>query len=224
MAPQIGSLERLQRCIERGSGVPALPEGQQPAYGGSVWMDHGSFAAWRTQGMALLEGLLSAAHPYRSEFARLTDFKQTDNPTREAVQAGLGVLRALAEDLELGLLDSLRGLVSAELFADFISMANALLGAGYHHAATSIAGAVLEDALRRRLHDMGSKSTGNLESLNQVALDKQLYTALTYQQLKVWIGLRNHADHGEWELVSSADAHSFLRDLPGFLEMKLLPR
>jgi hypothetical protein len=135
--------------------------------------------------------------------------------------AGVGVLKALREDLVSGYLNSVRALISAEVFTDFLEMAEHLLDEGYHHAAASLAGAVLEDGLRRTLRDRGAKATGNLESMNQMALDQGIYAPLVFTQVKVWVSIRNDADHANWAAVEAGRVQSMIRDLPGFLTRDL---
>ena len=60
-----------------------------------------------------------------------------------------GIAAALREDLSLGRLASLSGLISADLFADFLEMAEHLLGEGYKDPAAVLAGGVLEEHIRK---------------------------------------------------------------------------
>ena len=81
---------------------------------------------------------------------------------------------------------------------------------------------MLKDGLRRELAARGAKATGNLESMNQIALDKAaVYGSLVFKQVKVWIEIRNDADHGKWDQVDAERVGSMLRDLPGFLAQDL---
>jgi hypothetical protein len=179
-------------------------------------VDAQKFSAWHGQVLALLVSALGADHVYAAKWRdevkrnRITD---TD--------IGLGILQAAREDFEGGYLFDLRQLLVAEVFADFLDMANHLHESNYHHAAASLAGAVLEDALRRFAGTKGLKATGNLESLNQVMLDGKLYDRLAYNQVKVWTHLRNLADHGEFQKVHRDDVAAMLRDVPGFLSRHL---
>jgi hypothetical protein len=175
---------------------------------------------WRARATALLCGALPVNHTYVTGFEDATRYEEV-NPDQQEVDAGLGVLAALAADLTDGQLTGLRSLISGEIFTDFMAMAAHLLDEEYPHAAASIAGAVLDSALRTTLRERGEKATGNLESMNQVALDTQLYGGPVYQQVKVWIGVRNDADHGQWEAVTRARVEPMVRDLPGFLANQL---
>lgn len=203
--------ERLGSLIAKGYAVPKLPEGQQYVMG-PVRYEPDAFSEWRSQSLALLRANLPHDHTYVEQFA-----EGVDAPEHDQLRAGIGILTALKEDVDGGYLSELRSIISAEVFTDFLEIAAHLLENGYHHAAASVAGAVLEDALRRELRRRQLKAGSNLESLNQVCLDNDLYPALAYKQVKVWIEVRNHADHGEFEQVDSLVVESMIRDLPIFL-------
>ncbi|MHB1212528.1 MAG: hypothetical protein ACYC0W_09735 [Candidatus Nanopelagicales bacterium] len=96
-------------------------------------------------------------------------------------------------------------------------MAQHLLDEGYHHAAASVSGAVLEDALRRHLASLEWKSSGNLESMNDVARDKSVYTPLVATQVKAWIAVRNAADHGEFDKVDHGQVALMVQGIGQFL-------
>ena len=57
--------------------------------------------------------------------------------------------------------------------------------------------------------------------MNQIAVDQKVYGPLVYKQVKVWIDIRNGADHGNWDGVEAERVTSMLRDLPGFLARDL---
>ena len=66
-----------------------------------------------------------------------------------------GILQSLRTDLAAGYVRSHRELVHAELFADFLEMAEHLLNEGYKDAAAVIAGSSLEAHLRRLCQKSG---------------------------------------------------------------------
>lgn len=185
-------------------------------------VEPGPFSEWQSQTLAFLMSTFAAEHTYVSRFVDLTHPSDgVSGPMGEHRDGGLGVLRAVREDVVDGYLRSLRDLISAEVFSDFLDMADHLLTEGYHHAAASLAGAVLEDGLRRTLAGRGAKATGNLESMNQIALDQNVYGPMVFKQVKVWIDIRNDADHGQFESVDPDRVRSMVRDLPAFIARDL---
>jgi hypothetical protein len=99
---------------------------------------------WKTQTLAFPSGLLSKDHPYIEQFR--SEVKQG---FRSKVEAGLGILRALREDIIGGYLRTFTSLVQADVFTDFLDMAQHLLESGYKDTATLLTGSVLEEGLRR---------------------------------------------------------------------------
>jgi hypothetical protein len=61
----------------------------------------------------------------------------------------MGILRGLRNDYEAGYMRTVEDLVRADLFTDFIEMAEELVGKGYEDAAAVITGSVLEEHLRK---------------------------------------------------------------------------
>jgi hypothetical protein len=106
---------------------------------------------------------------------------------------------------------------AAEVLDDSLEMPRDLAQEGYHHAAAFVAGAVLPDSPRRELRERDLKATGSLESMNRVALDGGIYPPVAYSQVKIWIEIRNHADHGEWDAVEAAQAKGMIEGIPPFL-------
>lgn len=216
------ALLQIDSLIVKGAAVGLRPPNEQYAIG-PTRIQPQPFTEWRSQALSFLKSALPRDHTYIIEFEAATAPKEQNNPYVENREGGLGILMAFKDDLTRGYLVGLRRLIASEVFVDFLDMAEHLLKAGYHHAAASIAGAVLEDGLRRTLRERSLKATGNLESMNQLALDAKIYAPLVFKQIKVWIDIRNSADHGQWEKVESDRVNSFIRDLPRFLEVDLGP-
>jgi hypothetical protein len=215
-------LPRVDGLLTKGAAIQALPREQQPYGGGGTWVEDQAFREWRAQSLAFLRATLPDNHTYVQEFIAVTDVPlDSRHPEDTHVQSGRGVLLAVRDDLEHGHLAGLRALVSAEIFTEFIEMAEHLESEGYYHAAASVAGAVLEDALRRTLVERGQRATGNLESMNQVAFDTGTYGRAVFLQVKVWIAVRNEADHGNWEVVDREAVKSMIQSIPTFMVQQL---
>jgi hypothetical protein len=212
---------RVETLIQTGENIPKCPPERQFYTSSDIRYEVRPYTTWRGRATSLLAGALPPTHTYVVEFTNRTEYDPQEGPLDRNIESGLGILNALAEDLEHGHLIGLRTLISGEIFTDFIEMAEHLLAEGYPHAAASIAGAVLEDSLRRTLAERGAKATGNLESMNQIAHGTGLYERPVFLQVKVWIDLRNDADHGKWEKVDRGRVEPMIRDLPPFLAARL---
>ncbi|MEK9968449.1 MAG: hypothetical protein VW600_04880 [Ferrovibrio sp.] len=115
-----------------------------------------------------------------------------------------GILFALSYDVENGLVEGLRDLLQAEIFGDFLEMAEYLLNEGYKDPAAVIAGAVLEDTLRKictrceiPVENESGKSL-TIDPLNTALLKKEIYDKLIHKQITSWADLRNNAAHGKF--------------------------
>jgi hypothetical protein len=104
--------------------------------------DFGQFIGWSTQAQSLLESLLDDKNPYVSKFIMYANHQLGTEP-------GVEILTRLRSDVENGYLRTAANIISAEVFGDFLEMAQHLLDEGYKDPAASLTGAVLEDGLRR---------------------------------------------------------------------------
>lgn len=115
----------------------------------------------------------------------------------------LGVLRSLRQAYEIGYLETVEELVHANLFADFLEMAEYLLKEGYKDPAAVLIGGVLEEHLRklcvRHLIALANadgsprKASQLNDDLAKVAYDKLVQKGVTY-----WLDVRNKAAHGKY--------------------------
>ena len=103
-------------------------------------------------------------------------------------------------------------LIAADVFSDFMEMAEHLLDAGYKDPAASLIGAVLERGVRQVASEQGVKlkSRDDLSSLNAKCADAGVYKRLVQKKVQVWIGVRNHADHGEFDEYAESDVREML--------------
>jgi hypothetical protein len=208
------TLERLDRLIGKGDAVRATRRQLPPNVITSVTLDAGAFAEWQSQALSFLTNLLGSEHIYVERFATVVR-----KASSSSVTAGQGILRAVREDVQGGYLIDVRTLVSADVFSDFLDMAEHLHENGYKDPAASLAGAVLEDGMRRIADNNGIqlKSREDLGSLNQKLANADVYNRVTQRRLQPWITVRNHADHGEFDEYTTDDVADMIRDIIRFL-------
>lgn len=210
------TVDRCRRLIELADEVIASYKSPPPNMFSAGWVDAESFRRWRSSSLAFLEDLLGPTHSYLTEFKAATKggaYGKT--PTRE----GKGVLLAVLEDLSAGYLTSVSRLIRAEVFTDFLEMAEHLHENGYHHAAVSLSGAVLEDGLREIASAAGVKVNrrDDLASLSSKLLQAGTVDPLRRKELGVWTDLRNAADHGDWDQVTADRTGEMIRGVISFL-------
>lgn len=114
-----------------------------------------------------------------------------------------GILKALRADYVAGHLQAIHELIHADIFADFLEMADYLLEEGYKDPAAVIAGGVLEEHLRKLCQKSNIEITkGNrykkADSLNVELAGASVYSKLDQKSVTAWLDLRNKAAHGRY--------------------------
>ncbi len=133
-----------------------------------------------------------------------------------------GVLIALRADYEAGYLRSIEELIHADLFADFLEMAEELQKKGYKDPAAVIAGSVLEEHLRKLAGKHGVSSLNAerpkpADTLNADLAKATIYNKLEQKNVTAWLGLRNYAAHGHFDNYDEAQVGSLIQSVRAFL-------
>jgi uncharacterized protein (UPF0332 family) len=140
--------------------------------------------------------------------------------THEEVRKAFGVLKAAKEDYENGFLFDTKSLIQAGVFDDFLEQAEYLFSKTYYQPAAVIAGAVLEDGLRklceRRSISLPPKAT--IDPMNVALAKDGAYTLLTQKKITVLADLRNKAAHGKFSEVEENDVKDMLSQVRAFME------
>jgi hypothetical protein len=136
------------------------------------------------------------------------------------VKRALGVLKAAKDDYENGYLFETRALIQAEVFDEILEQAEHLFSSGYHEPAAVVAGAVLEDGLRklcqRRGISLPAKAT--LDPMNVALAKDGAYSSLVQKRITALADLRNKAAHGKWTDFSKDDVKDMLAQIRLFME------
>ena len=131
----------------------------------------------------------------------------------------LGILEAAQKDFESGLLFNIRQLIRAELLDDFIEQAETLLDTGYYVPAASLAGAILEDTLRKLCdkHDITIPKSTKLDQLNIELAKEEVYGKLIQKRITAIADIRNNADHGNFDEFKSEDVKDMVKWIRSFV-------
>jgi hypothetical protein len=135
----------------------------------------------------------------------------------------MGALAALRADVEAGYMRTLEELVHADVFGDFLEMAEELVGKGYKDAAAVIAGSVLEAHLRQLADNAGIATTSTSGSplkasrLNDELKAVPVYSALEHKSITAWLALRNDAAHGNYSNYDQKQVEALIRDVRDFM-------
>jgi hypothetical protein len=230
-------LNRIQRLVEEGESIKTTRylEKRNPfpyprksnrsiSYSPTVtdevvpYVEPGAFEEWRTKALSLIEGITDPESVYQRNFQ-----ENVNGPHVTDVDKGIGILKALKNDIEQGYLTKYRILVVAEVFDDFLEMAEYLLETDYKDPAASLLGAVLEDGLRQmcRNNNIEAKKKDDISCLNQKLGSKGIYTTIIQKQIQAWKGIRDSADHGKFDEYKREDVQDMLKGVKRFLRENL---
>lgn len=165
-------------------------------------VDTSSFEGFRAGTLSFLKLCFGSDHPYFEKFnSEVTTIVSSD------VESGLGILKAAKNELEGGWITTTKGLVSAEIFSDFLEMAEHLLGNNYKDPAAVLIGTVLEEHIRHLCQKNSiniNRISGNktvpkkADQLNAELANAQIYNKLDQKNVTAWLDLRNKAAHGKY--------------------------
>jgi hypothetical protein len=124
------------------------------------------------------------------------------------VDSVAGGLLSLRKAVVAGYLVTVQEHLHAEVFRDFLTMAEYLLEDGYKDAAAVIGGGVLEEHLRKLCAKNGiplefTNSKGvakpkSVETMNSDLANASVYSRLDQKNVTAWYDLRNKAAHGHY--------------------------
>ena len=149
-------------------------------------------------------------------------------PLHNAVERLEGVLRALQREWCGDRLQTFTELVHAEMFGDMLKAAAYLLEeGGYHGPAAVMAGAVLEQHIRRLCEKNGISTTTTakdgetipkkLEAMNAELQSRYANGKQDQKEVTTLAGLRNQAAHGEFEKFDEGQVDLMIQSIRGFI-------
>ena len=184
-------------------------------------VDLEAIRALRAAALSFILAVYGKEHPHYSEFVENVD---TDWVTHAKTAKHL--LQVIKIEIDEGWLTSFRGLIAAELFTDFIEMAEHLLEEGYKDPAAVVAGSVLEEHLRQlcianSIPIYNTKSGTNkpikADRLNAELSAKGVYSKLDQKAVTNWLGLRNSAAHGNYDDYTNEQVKLMVSGITDFM-------
>lgn len=133
-----------------------------------------------------------------------------------------GVLDALRIAYQEDYLATVQELIHAELFTDFVEMAEYLLSEGYKDPAAVIIGSVLEEHLRQLCakHGVAVEVGGKPKKADQLNADLaggSVYSKLDQKSITGWLDLRNKAAHGKYSEYTKEQVALLLDGVRNFM-------
>jgi hypothetical protein len=185
------------------------------------YVDNEIFTEFKNASLSFITNLYGNKHPYYEGFKN-----DCDRSTPYHTKAGRGILSSIKTEIQDGWLNTLRGLVSAEIFVDFIEMAEHLLNENYKDAAAVMIGSVLEEHLRQLCikngvpasEIKGSKSVPKkADLLNSELVKVGVYSLLDQKNVTAWLDLRNKAAHGKYSEYTKEQVSLMLQSIMDFI-------
>ena len=111
----------------------------------------------------------------------------------------------------------------AEVFADFLEMAEHLLTEGYKDPSAVLIGGVLEEHLRAlcTLHEIATTSDSSrpkkADQLNVELTKVGVYNRLDQKSITTWLDLRNKAAHGHYDEYAQRQVQLMAQGVRDFL-------
>lgn len=209
---------RVDELINIATEVIASKE-FSPGVGTSVPEE--GFNTFRSASLSFLRNTFGETHPFYSEFdKRVAQMSPYD------VEEGRGILKAAKQEIDGGWIFTVRGLVSAEIFSDFVEMAEHLLKEGYKDPAAVVAGSVLEEHLRQlctgnaiptEMERDGRFTPKKADSMNSELAGANVYGKLDQKSVTSWLDLRNKAAHGKYEEYTREQVNLMLQGITNFI-------
>ena len=182
-------------------------------------LDFSSYYKW----ISLCQSFLSTTVGKGNVFYQNFSISTRRGAYPSCVEAGIGILTALKIEIESDLLVKVHTLALAEVFSDFLEMAEHLLESGLKDPAAFLVGAVLEDGLRKlaKENKITLSPRDDISSVNNKLAANGVYDTYTQRQIHAWKKIRNSAAHGKFDEYDEKEVQSFFTWTKGFLEKHL---
>jgi len=209
-------LTRLDKLLELGKKVLATRRSPSAGHITSDFADVQLTNQWLTSCLNLVG---RAFGEQSAHYVRLK-VQFTDYPKWPNAQQAFGVLQAAREDFASDSLFSVKKLVEADVFDEFLEQAAHLHSSGYFQPAAVLAGAVLEDGLRKLCVSKGLTlpPQPKLDLMNAELAKAGAYNKLQQKRITALADLRNSAAHGKWTEFTASDVEAMIRDVRAFME------
>lgn len=138
----------------------------------------------------------------------------------------LSILKAVRSNIEGGWLNTQKGLLTAEIFEDFLGMAEHLLEENYIGPAAVLVGGILERQIREMSRNneipvtviKGDKEVPlSTDKLNNELYKKGVYALSDQKQIVAWLDVRNNAAHGHFEKLSASQVELMMHGVRSFI-------
>lgn len=207
---------KLLDLVDRALGTAKYPTGI-----GIPTVNKELFNEFRTASLSFIKNIYGEKHSYYTDF----DDRVTESRPSNA-EIGKGILKAIKSEIDDGWLIDIKELISADIFADFLEMAEYLLSENYKDPAAVMVGSVLEEHLRQLCNKYNIPITDNrdgrispkkADSLNSELYKANVYNTLDQKNVTAWLDLRNKAAHGHYGTYNQVQVEGMLQSVQEFI-------
>ncbi|WP_299339486.1 hypothetical protein [uncultured Psychroserpens sp.] len=169
----------------------------------------------KSSSLSLILKLYGKNHPYYQEFS--------GNSSYSSYKSIRGILNSIKFEIENDWLTSIKGLISAEIFSDFLEMSEHLLNENYKDASAVMIGSILEEHMRQLstangnpvIDAKGRPKKANL--INAELAKLNVYNKLDEKNVTAWLDLRNKAAHGNYSEYNKDQVTLMLNSVRDFI-------
>jgi hypothetical protein len=211
-------LQRVDELIEMGNAV------LHTCYRRSIpgeWVKGEEMKRFRAASLSFIGRAYGEGHSHFTEF-----FENTRSCSLLEAKCGLGILKAIRDEIAGDWLFTVKGLVAAEVFSDYMEMAEYLLASNWKDPAAVIAGSTLEEHLRQLCRKNGIPVTQQKDGkdvplkanqLNNDLAAKDVYSKLDHKNVTAWLDLRNKAAHGDYKEYNAEQVKGMIAGITEFM-------
>lgn len=197
-------LKRVDQLIELGEEVLGTTHNvHSEMFGTGTYVNTDIGISFRSAALNFIKTIYDENNPYYKEFE---EHSKGYDPSD--IRNGIAILKVIRTEISGGWLVSLKELVSAEIFSDFLEMGEYLLDQNYKDPAAVLFGSVLEEKLRQlaisneipiELEKDGKTIFFKADRINSELSKANVYNKLDQKQVTAWLDLRNKAAHGKYD-------------------------
>ena len=142
------------------------------------------------------------------------------------LRAVIGVIKGLLLDLENNYTISMGEIIHADVFSDFIEMAEYLSLKQYKDASAVIIGSTLESHIRNLCIKNNinineeveeEKTHKKADKMNSELRKKEIYNLAYQKQITAWLDIRNNAAHGKYDQYSQEQVKLMIEGVRNFI-------
>lgn len=213
-------LQRVDELIEMGNAVLHTRH-HSAAEARYDLVDEGLLKGFRAASLSFIASVYGKTHSHFTEFAGIEETNYAFH-----VQEGLGIMKAVKGEIAGDWLFTIKGLVTAELFTDYMEMAEYLIEEEYKDPAAVIAGSTLEEHLRQLCRKNGlpvvRQKDGKdvplkADQLNNDLSGAGIYSKLDQKNVTAWLNLRNSAAHGKYREYTPEQVKGMITGITEFM-------